>query len=398
MASTVSSTPPSEDVAVLLGNGLSIAFDPKLTIPSITTEIVARLDAAGDDRDQASALMQQVATRVRIEDADRNFEQLVAPFDEMVDVAKMVNRLAGLAGERKLAVQESLDETAKFAQELRRHAVSHVLDVIAGRSKAQHHRTGTLDRFISAVIDSANGGEVTFGNLNYDALAMASLCNQYEHQMCDLTDGRYRARVVEVVPDWSMEGRPLRSTANLPMSRKVALLHLHGSLTWLHNPSTNEYIRFRIEDLRDSEYWTAWREGLTEWEPVVVLTNQNSKNALVKEYPFSLGYKTFEHRLMMADRWLIAGASLGDDCLNEVLKRVWARRAVLPSVLVVTKGDDPSERAILNAFGYDPVWGEDPDPKHWLSVHRDGIETAPSSFEWMWWEITRPAARAPRAS
>lgn len=389
---------PSTDVAVLVGNGLSIAFNPKLTIPSITEEIVTRLDEAGEADDQASVLMQEVAQRVRIENADRNFEELVAPFDEIVDVTRMMDRLAGIAGDKKLTVQKSLRDSSQFASEVRRHAVSHILEVIAARSRARQHLIGGVDKFISAVVDSANGGQVTFGNLNYDSLAMAALCNLYEHRMCDLTDGRHGPRDIEVVPDWPMPGRPLRNTGNMPMNRKITLLHLHGSLTWLHNPKSNTYYRFRIEDLRDSEYWTAWREDKTEWEPVVVLTNQNSKNALVKEYPFLLAYKTFEQRLMAADRWLIAGLSLGDDCLNEVLRRVWARRETLPSVLVVTKGAWPTEKHILDSIGYDPVWGGDPDPSKWLQVHRDGIETAPGSWEWLAWQSNNALYRAPWAS
>lgn len=387
--------PPFRDVAVLLGNGLSIAFNPKLTIPSITQGIITRLDEAGEADDPASVLMQEVAQRLRINNADSNFEALVAPFDEIVDVTKMMDRLAGIAGDRKLKVQKSLRESAQFAQDVRRHAVSHVLDVIASQSKARHHLIGGVHQFINAVVDSAHGGEVTFGNLNYDSLVMAALCNLYESKMCDLTDGRYGLKDIEVVPNFPMSGRPLRTTGNMPMNRKIALLHLHGSLTWLHNPQNKQYYRFGIDDMRSGQYWTAWREGDTDWEPVVVLTNQTTKNTLVKQYPFSLAYRTFEQRLLTADRWLIAGASLGDDCMNEVLKRVWARRETLPSVLVVTKGEWPTEKHILDSLGYDPVWGGDPDSGKWLEVHRGGIETAPDSWEWFIWEkVNKPLQRS----
>ena len=256
-----------------------------MTIPSITEAIVTRLDEAGEATDQASVLMQAVAQRVRIDNADRNFEALVAPFDEIVDVTKMMDRLAVIAGDRRLAVQRSLRESSQFALDVRRHAVSHILEVIAARSKAKHHLIGGVHQFISAVVDSSSGGEVTFGNLNYDSLAMAALCNLYEDRMCDLTDGRYGVKYVEVVPDWPMAGRPLRTTGNMPMSRKISLLHLHGSLTWLHNRSTNQYYRFGVEDLRDSDYWAAWRAGESDWEPVVVLTNQNSGRRWSRNIP-----------------------------------------------------------------------------------------------------------------
>lgn len=388
---------PPSSTAVLLGNGLSIAANRELSIPSITAEIVERLDRAGVTDDPASVLMQEVATRLRVTNASDNFEALVGPFDEIADATKMMDRLAGLAGDRKLDIQGALRESSAFASNVRRHAVSHVLDVISTRSRAEWDRIGPVAAFLDAAVDSASGGEVTFGNLNYDSMAMAALITSQHRQLCDLTDGRLGQQRVEVVPGHEIAGRTLRQTADLPIGRRISLLHLHGSLAWLHNPSTGQSMRFAVNDLRRVDYWRAWREGLTTWEPLVVLTNQNSKNALIKDYPFSLAYKTFEERLFTADRWIVAGASLGDDCLNEVLRRVWARRSTLPSVMVVTKGNDPSEKHITDALGFDPVWGNDPDPSLWLTICRDGIEQAPTSLEWVAWTTATPPKRQPAA-
>ena len=61
-----------------------------------------------------------------------------------------------------------------------------------------------LWQFVDAIVDAARGGEVAFGNLNYDALLMAALCNKYEHQLAALTNGRLDSAAIEVVPDWPM--------------------------------------------------------------------------------------------------------------------------------------------------------------------------------------------------
>lgn len=388
-----------QSIAVLAGNGLSISYNDKLVIPRITKEITDRLDEAGNSLDPAAQLMQQVARRAGADNADTNFEALVGPFDEFRDGLRMIRRLASIAGERQLAIERSLLDSANFADEVRRHAVSHILDVIARESVSHWSDMTALHGFVDAIVSASGGGEITFGNLNYDSLLMAALTNLHIDKLCDLTDGRSVYPNIEVVPGVLMRGQALRSRADLPPNRRIALLHLHGSLSWLRHTETGTYMRFPIAELRASDYWTKWREGLTKWAPVVVLTNQNSKGELVQGYPFNLAYETFFSRLLTADKWLIAGTSLTDDCVNALLRKAWRMRATVPHVLVVTNGNWPSQNDILDAIGYDPIWNNDPDPRQWLSVHREGIETAHDSFDWMLWaaEFTRPLTRV-RAS
>lgn len=385
---------PPQNIAVLMGNGFSIAFNENLVIPKITQEITKRLDQAGEAGGDAAQMMQEVAQRLRIQHADTNFEALVAPFDEIGDVTRMMERLAGLAGDRALKVVQALRDSAKFAHDLRRHAVSHILDVIATESAASLDLRDGVEKFITGIVDASRGGEVTFGNLNYDSILMAVLVDLYRDSLCDLTDPRKGVVFTEVVPGWAMSGGHLRLIGDLPRNRRITLLHLHGSLTWLHNTKTGAYVRFGIDVMRRARFWKAWREGKTDWEPVVVLTNQDTKTSLVKEYPFALAYETFYSRLLTADKWLIAGASLQDECVNEMLQRAFRARSTVPQVMVVTKGAWPTERQVLDAVGYDPVWGNDPDPEKWLTILRDGIDEAVASFDWMWWDVVAtPLAR-----
>ncbi|MDT9594889.1 SIR2 family protein [Nocardioides zeae] len=390
---------PKKSIAVLIGNGASIAYSKNLLIPRITSEIVTRLDCAGNVDDPAAQLMQEIAQRLRVNNAAENFEALVGPFDEISDVTRMMDRLAGLAGDRALSIQDALRQSSAFALDLRRYAVSHILEVIARESTARYDdsRMNPLLKFVRATVDASGGGEVSYGNLNYDALLMAALCQEHDGLLCDMTDGRFTGQNIEVVPGYAMDGRRLRTVGNLPPNRRLSLIHLHGSLTWLHDTVSGEYRRFPIDSLRSSGYWEAWREGETTWEPIVVLTNQNTKTSLVEDYPFRLTYEVFYSRLVTADRWIIAGTSLQDACVNEMLQRAWRDRGTVPQVLVVTHGDGPTENEILNAVGWDPVWNSDPAPTKWLGVHRDGLESAPDSFEWLWWSLSEPVER-PKAA
>lgn len=382
------------NLAVLFGNGLSIAFNENLLIPRITAEIIARLDEAGQTDSPAAQLMQAVAQRAGAANASTDFEALVGPFDEINATLKLLRQMAGLAGERTLSVEHSLTESADFAEAVRRHAVSHILQVIATGSIAHWDQLAQLQTFITATVEAAHGGEVAIGNLNYDALVMAALCGSYSSQMCDLADARFAEESVELVRGGSLvSGRRLRTTGDLP-PRRISLLHLHGSLTWLRRRTDNAYMRFPIEALRTSGYWTAWREGRTDWAPVVVLTNQASKTDLVTQYPFKLAYDLFFTRLLSSDKWLIAGTSLGDECVNEMLAKAWWMRTTVPQVMVVTNGVWPSEDHVLKAVGYDPIWSGDPDPSTWLRFHRGGIETVAESRAWASWSAALPIARA----
>src|SRR5829696_50021 len=182
-----------KDIAVLIGNGLSIAYNGNLTIPRITDAIVQRLSEAGADGTQQAQLMRMVAERAGRRDARSNFEDLVSPFDELRDTLPLIGRLSDLAGAGGLAVKHALQDSAQFADQLYRHGVSHVLDVIAMESRAHIEAMTPLRAFVEEVIDSAESGEVTFANLNYDALLMAALCWGHERNLCDLADGRIDA-------------------------------------------------------------------------------------------------------------------------------------------------------------------------------------------------------------
>ncbi|BAK36605.1 hypothetical protein MLP_35910 [Microlunatus phosphovorus NM-1] len=381
-------------IAALIGNGMTIAYNPELTIPRITQRIIERLDSAGDDDTQQAQLMRKVAERAGRTHAAADFEELVSPFDELRDTLPLIRKMATLAGDAGLRIDRSLRDSAEFAQLVYRHGVSHVLDVIAAESRAHEDAMNPIRNLLTSIVNTAQGGEVTFANLNYDALLMAGLCSNYENAMCDLADGRGGQIEKMISPDAVAHGRPLRTTANLPLSRHVTLIHLHGSLAWLREPRTGVVYRFNMADVRDANFWTRWREGSTDWSPVVVLTNQTGKTNLIKKDPFKLAYEVFYQRLLTADKWLIAGTSLRDEGVNQMLQLAWSRRTTCPQVLVVTRSSNPTERQILDAIGWDPVWAGDPDPTKWLTICRDGILEAPDTLDWAWWSASGVVLRA----
>lgn len=386
-------------VAALVGNGLSIAFNPDLTIPRINDAITARLNQAGSEGTLPARIMQRAAANIDTGDPQSDFEALLGPLDQYRDGLRMFRELAHLAGEHHNAVMENaLTLSAEFTDALRRWGVSHALEVIAERSKAKWRLKGKVDRFIRDIVEAADGAKVHVGNLNYDALVMASLSEQYQPRFCDMSDGQPSNKEIREVIDGmgGLVARPVRLvTSDFPDFRQITLLHLHGSLAWLREPGPSGRVyRFEIGDLREQSYWKAWREGRTQWVPEVVLTNQATKSNVVSRYPFNLAYDKFYEGLLTAERWLIAGYSFRDACVNDLIKRAWDARRTPPQVLVVTKGDLPIYEEILAAIGWDPIFSGDPDPSTWLHVHRGGIETAAKSADWAAWTDSGAARQA----
>jgi hypothetical protein len=379
----------NRDIAALVGNGLSIAFNPELSIPRVNDAIVARINAESPDGTVPAAIMQRAAANIESGDPRTNFEALFGPLDQYRDGLRMFSELSNLAGDDNLLIKNALTVSKDFVESLRRFGVSHALEVIASRSTARDELVGKVHDFINSVVSGSGTGRVTFGNLNYDSLVMASLVRLFQPKFCDMTDGRTGKRFEVVRGAPSVGAHPLRTEQDFP-HRAITLLHLHGSLGWLREPGpTGGVYRFNMEDLRALGYWKAWRDGRSAWTPEVVLTNQATKNSVVQNYPFSLAYEAFYERLVRADRWLIAGYSFGDGCVNDLLARAWMQRTRVPSVAVIARSAAPTDDVILESIGWDASFG-DPHPATWLYAYRGGIESAPTSPMWSRWLSQEP--------
>lgn len=396
--------PPSKSIAAVLGNGVSITAEPTLAIPSLTAEISKRYNqfTGAHYSDPVQRVLARLAQRgADTGDPRSDFEAMIGPLDQRREDFADLRELVDIIADEVQSVKRAFYEVDNFVAVLRRHGVGHALDVIASRSRADYEHRQRIDDFIAAIVDASDRSGVTFGNLSYDLLVMASLIDQYEHRLCDMADGRSIKPVnlkneADALPAIA---RPLRTQKSdfLPLGlRNVRLLHLHGSLTWLRDPETGIVYRFPVEALRETlelredatfvtmpSHWERWRTGASEWEPQVVLTNQSAKSDVVAREPFSLGYDVLYDDLLRADRWIIAGYSFRDECVNDLLKRAYAARETAPMVLVVTKGDGITQDEVLDALGWN-FW-TDPAADVFLRFHRDGVESAPSSDVWAEW-------------
>ena len=372
----------------LVGNGLSIAFNPELTIETLTRTLLASF--AGSDNPDLRIL-------AAVGGHDTGFEQLLGPFDAAASL------LVALPGFQELIAAQneegslggSLKRAYDFFTTTYRAGVGNVLDLISELARARiadPHFAGVVGTFCEAVSALGPASHITIATLNYDGLLHAGflderpvdsneLWNQNIRriaQITDLGDGRVESfdhTIVDHQPS-PIPSRRLRELHDL-MPERLAVLQLHGSLGWLRHPETGEIWKFRLDDMRRLGYWEAWRRGRTVWNPVVVLTDQ--KTPVVDRYPFRLAYAVLEERLSSAERWLIAGCSLGDEPVRQVLQSALAfrrRRSLAePRLLVIGNGASQAATDRVKAL----VDVED------LVVAADPLPSALDGPEWRAW-------------
>ena len=366
------------NVAVLVGNGLSIAFNPELNLQRITEEVLQRIEKSeGGDVVVAMKEIAERALPYGATSAD-DFEVLVGAFGAESRTLDVLDTLAELTKPSDKKLRKAIRRVSKFAEQVRDTGISHVLEVIAERSHAYVDDSQSLYGLVSAITESFNG-RVVIGNLNYDTLLLAALLTVCQREVADMGHGN---RFVNVLVDDEVERRvhALRaSSADFPSSKRVQLLHIHGSLTFWATRDQTIHAKLPKEMLEDGEQWRAIREETTNVRPVVVLANRRDKADHVAQFPFNLAYEMFASGLAEADRWLIIGYSFKDDPVNNTLRSEFIERDPKPRVLVVTYGEELRRRDVERAFG----WGaEDGRSKAWLTINRDGASGAEETASW----------------
>ena len=374
-----------QNLAVLVGNGLSIAFNPRLNLAEITQEMIAQIEAATDNGDKVVHAMKVIAERA-VEDGavtDDDFEKLVGAFDSQAFTLEELSTLAGLVAANDDSLKAAIDEVSSFSQRVRDMGVSYVLRVIMDRSRADWIEHLEMHSLVLAILDAFDG-EIYFGNLNYDTLLLSALM-ALGASMADLGRG-YPPLTIKVTdredaeaPARTYSAWPLRREDDLPINRRVKLLHLHGSLTYWHDSTDEQHIKLPIDVLRDHDLWSGLREGNPKWRPSVVLANQRDKARHVLKHPFKLAYEIFQKGLAKAEHWIIIGYSFRDACVNDILREEFMRASTKPRVLVCTYGDELTDSEVERAFGWGAAEG---DSREWLLINRDGARGLKDSFEW----------------
>lgn len=356
-----------ENASVLVGNGLSVAFNRGLALQSITQEVLKRMEAAsGGD---VVLAMKEIAENALPDGATsgEDFEILVGAFGAEARTLGFLGQLAELTRPAEAALRESIRTVAEFAEQVRDTGISYVLEVISERSRSNHQDGEPLRRLLKTIL-TAFPGRVVVGNLNYDTLLLAAALESCKDDLADMGHG---FKNVNFTKDGQLHTvSALReSVSDFPEYKRVQLLHLHGSLTFWANRDGSAYAKLTTDLLRDGSQWKAVREQATDIRPVVVLANKREKTEHVKTFPFCVAYDAFALGLSRSEHWLVIGYSFRDDPVNSMLREEFIRRVKKPRVLVVTLGTEPTLETVERAFG----WGaEDGSSESWLVFDRAG--------------------------
>jgi len=371
------------NVAVLVGNGLSIAFNEKLLLPNITKQVRKRIMNSGDGGRKIVRAMRELAN-VSLppgETSILDFERLVGAFGAEGRSLTHLQSLARYSYPDDRELGRSIEAVIDFAQKLRDLGTGHVLEVVYRESRSSFMKSEPLEKLVQAVY-AAFPGRVTFGNLNYDTLLLAALMNVRTRRFADLAWGKPSMRIK--LGDDRIDAMPLRESAeDFPDAADfpVQLLHLHGSLTYWGTADGEQFGKLDRTEVMAEQLFKKLRRGRTDLRPLVVLNRERQKIDDVLAHPFKLAYEMFNQGLEDSDHWLIIGYSFRDVAVNDLLRREFISRAIKPKVLVVTHGAAPSREEIEAALG----WGaEDPTSRSWLRRNENGAFGMQDHKTWEW--------------
>jgi hypothetical protein len=314
-------------IVVLIGNGLSSGFDPRLTTKALTERVLERL---GPDYVQALSDLAELASPDDVDHplgVDRgNFEKLAGPVDR---IAEAMTAIEALTSSSDAAVLAGLRTASSQLRSLYLRIVGSVLAEVdacctdhSGDS-ARKDAWSKLNAFAGKLCALHDVERSAVFTTNYDSLLMSAL----------LETGR-------TIYDGFAGG-----TLNIPLDRwsgTMALYHLHGSVAWVRDES-GLIEKPKLEYVRAIDAIEQWAVGETAdgW-PSVVLGDLKTRQ--VARHPFTLFYGELRAELATARLAVIGGYSFGDTPLNRELASflakaedrrlvVWSRRPDAARVL-----------------------------------------------------------------
>lgn len=389
-----------DNIAILTGNGFSVAYTRKLLLKNITNDIHDRFKAESDQVAVDALTRLSTAVDLGKKTSSRDFEALVGALEDLEQYLELLNPLRSIdTNQSSQDLGGALDAVQSFVRRLYSIGVSHVLESIYTNSTTTKQELEPFVELIQEIFKRFHG-TVAFGNLNYDTILLSALLkakgnSKYREdldyfQVSDFAHpGWTDYEMANGVVDDEIKEKflPLRSSEEdfeKSLERyRGQLLHLHGSIQfWKHNDQKILAKTRRKDDTLTDDWWRKLRDQTGEWSPLVVLANSRNKDSHVSEEPFRLAYDTFRKRLETAHHWMLIGYSFRDSAINNMLSNAFLKHKTEydapPRILISTRGDDISKVRFLELLGYD-----NPDSDlSWLSIHRDGVRELRASKEW----------------
>ena len=208
--------PVKRSLAVLVGNGLSIAFNPALNLRTITSTMLERIQEESSEGSDVIAAMKEIAERALPSGAtgDNDFEVLVGAFGAESRTLDHLEELASLVSPKDAKLKRAISRVRDFAEKVRDTGLSHVLEVIFEESVASREQSSELHELVNAICRDFDG-KVAIGNLNYDTLLLSALLFTCKEELSDMGHG-YLTVTVESSAGGTKQVPRLRTTNDFP--------------------------------------------------------------------------------------------------------------------------------------------------------------------------------------
>ncbi|RAZ30535.1 hypothetical protein [Microbacterium sp. SMR1] len=134
-------------MAVLVGNGLSIAFNQNLLLPNITKQVRKRIMNSGDGGKKVVRAMRSLAdaTLPAGQNNHHDFERLVGAFGAESSTLKHPQALARVSHPDDHDLRKAIRKTTAFARELRDLGTGHLLEVVYENSRSSYTESEPLN-------------------------------------------------------------------------------------------------------------------------------------------------------------------------------------------------------------------------------------------------------------
>lgn len=393
----------SRKIAILTGNGASMAVAENLGLNSLTNEVLRRFDSnvdaeAGEgDSDFGAignALKKLAAADPNINSTHQDFEALVGVLDDLEAGIRTLHPLQQVVSdEARNDLEHSIAAVEEFVRRVHNIGVIHVLEVIRQRTVGLNNKSFYPTTQLIRDATAGFPGGISVGNLNYDQIMMKSILNVWKgckdtFAFSDLANWSWKDVANPAGLD-EKEFLPLRPDHEHGLATQkglapLELIHLHGSMTWWQPKDCEQVVKMRSTKALNKSWWQVARSENADMSPMVVLANSRRKTEQVKRFPFNVAYSAFANRLAGANHWLIVGYSFRDAALNEVLassmREFYQHNQVFPKILVSTFGNDLNGKlveSVLSSAMEDIELAEDA-----VVIDRSGLGAFVNSPDW----------------
>jgi hypothetical protein len=236
-------------VVVILGNGLSIAANSKLSMPELTSALKSRLQGKGDFGAKFLGLLSSLARRNAKEESQlEDFEAFLGAIYFHFRAIEEIGDWWADYLENDSQVLRTFHEAGRLTYSLAQRGLREILMLILEESSPSKTDKSAVQQFLRALL-SSSAKSINIFNLNFDDILYRELTSEHSTELWDIADGRGLAEVVRFKGK-SVNGRPLRK-ANVPCpdGRRIGLYHPHGSLLYWSDSKTSQFVKLTRRDI-----------------------------------------------------------------------------------------------------------------------------------------------------